>query len=380
MTSQMSGSIRARGVRVTELDGVRGFAIALVLVFHYVHALLLDVAAGTPLAYLKQLISFTWSGVDLFFVLSGFLIGGILLDHRESGNYFRVFYIRRICRIFPLYYTHLALFFILIALGAGQITGLNALFNTAGIPLWSYATFTQNIIMATTVIMGSDWLGVTWTLAIEEQFYFLLPFIVRFAPPRALPWILGGFLLMAPILRAKTLGAWAVIGTPWRADSLMAGALLAYFVRKPSFMETLVAGRRWLYTIFWFLLGGAMATIFITARFPFNLTFTFFWLAILYSALVLIVLVDREGWIARVFRQRILVWLGTVSYGVYLLHQAVNALLHGLIRYLQPTIMELEGLAVTCLALVVTLLLASFSFRYFERPVINYGHKYRYDK
>lgn len=376
----MSGHSRDRVERVTELDGIRGLAIALVLVWHYVHSQLQEVAPGTPLAFLKQALSFTWSGVDLFFVLSGFLIGGILLDHRESRNYFRVFYIRRVCRIFPLYYAHLALFVILIAFGAGQAPGLHWLFDRAGLPLWSYATFTQNIVMASRVVMGSDWLAVTWSLAIEEQFYLVLPFIIRFAPLRALPWILGGFLLMAPALRAMTPGAWAVIGTPWRADSLMAGALLACFVRRPGFMEAIIAGRRWLYTVFWILLGGAVATIFITARFPFNLTFTFFWLAFLYTTLVLIVLVDREGWIASIFRQRMLVWLGAVSYGVYLFHQAVNALLHGLIRYLPPTIMEWEGLAVTCLALIITLVLAGFSFRYFERPVINYGHRYRYDR
>lgn len=262
----------------------------------------------------------------------------------------------------------------------GQLPGLNALFNTAGLPLWSYATFTQNIVMAATYVMGSDWLGVTWTLAIEEQFYLVLPFIVRFTPPRALPWILGGILLMAPALRAATPGAWAVIGTPWRIDSLMAGALLACFNRRPGFMEAVIAGRRWLYALFWLLLSVALTTNFITTRVPFNLTFTFLWLAGLYTALVLIVLVDREGWIARIFRQRILVWLGTVSYGVYLFHQAVNALLHGLIRYLPPTIMEWEGLAVTCLALAVTLMMAAFSFHYFERPIIDYGHRHRYDR
>jgi peptidoglycan/LPS O-acetylase OafA/YrhL len=349
-----------------------------VLVWHYVHAQLQGVTPGTPLAFLKQAISFTWSGVDLFFVLSGFLIAGILLDHREAGNYFRVFYIRRVCRIFPLYYAHLALFVMLLVLGMDQAPGLYSLFDTAGLPLWSYATFTQNIVMATRVVMGSDWLAVTWSLAIEEQFYLVLPFIIRFSPPRALPWILGSLLLMAPMLRAMVPSAWAVIGMPWRADSLMAGALLAWFVRKPGFMETVIAGRRWLYVVFWFLLSGAVATVFVTARFPFNLTFTYLWLACLYATLLLVVLVDRDGWIARLFRPRALVWLGTVSYGVYLFHQAVSALLHGLIRYLPPTIMEMEGLAVTCLALVVTLALAGLSFRYFERTIINFGHHYRY--
>lgn len=370
--------VRIRTERVRELDGIRGLAIALVLVWHYVHAQLQQVEPETPLAFFKQAVSFTWSGVDLFFVLSGFLIAGILLDHREAENYFRVFYIRRACRIFPLYYTYLALFVMLLVFGASQTPGLYWLFDTAGLPLWSYATFTQNIVMASRVIMGSDWLAVTWSLAIEEQFYLVLPFIIRFAPPRALPWMLGGLLLTAPALRATVPGVWAVLGMPWRADSLMVGALLAWFVRKPGFMETVTVKLSWLYAVFWVLLGGAIATVFVTPRFPFNLTFTYLWLACLYAALLLVVLSDREGWIARLFRPRPLVWLGTMSYGVYLFHQAVSSLLHGLIRYLPPTLMEWEGLAVTCLALVVTLALAGFSFRYFERPIIDFGHRYRY--
>lgn len=357
---------------------MRGVAIGLVLVWHYVHAQLHEVTPGTPLAFLKQAVSFTWSGVDLFFVLSGFLIAGILLDNRKAENYFRVFYIRRVCRIFPLYYAHLALFAVLFAFGAGKAPGLYWLFDTFDLPLWSYATFTQNIVMASKVIMGSEWLAVTWSLAIEEQFYVVLPLIIRFAPRRVLPWILVGLMLMAPVLRATIPGAWAVIGMPWRADSLMAGALLAWFIRKPGFMKTVMASRHWLYVVFWLLLGGAITTVFVTARFPFDLTMTYLWLACLYATLILVVLADRDGWITRLFRPRALAWLGTVSYGVYLFHQAVSSLLHGMIRYLPPTIREWEGLAVTCLAFVVTLVLAGLSFRYFERPIINLGHSYRY--
>src|SRR5688572_21794420 len=105
--------------RIPELDGVRGIAILLVLVGHlFLHT----IVAGnkTPLAYLVKLLKpFTVSGVDLFFVLSGFLIGGILLDNRASLNYFRAFYARRIFRIFPLYFAWLALFYILSILALG---------------------------------------------------------------------------------------------------------------------------------------------------------------------------------------------------------------------------------------------------------------------
>ena len=95
--------------RISRLDGVRGMAILLVLVWHYFAAQVVAEPKGF-LHYCPSALSLTWSGVDLFFVLSGFLISGILLDHRNTSNYFRVFYIRRVYRIFPLYFLLLGLF------------------------------------------------------------------------------------------------------------------------------------------------------------------------------------------------------------------------------------------------------------------------------
>ena len=101
--------------RIPELDGLRGIAIALILILHY-FVVNIKADLGSTLAYFLACFRLTWSGVDLFFVLSGFLIGGILLDNRESTNYFRVFYVRRTCRIFPLYYVNLLLFFLLLTI------------------------------------------------------------------------------------------------------------------------------------------------------------------------------------------------------------------------------------------------------------------------
>src|SRR6266581_1180198 len=102
--------------RLPELDAVRGLAIVLVLLWHYVACQLED-QPGTALNLIRQALGICWSGVDLFFVLSGFLIGGILIENRESQNYFRIFYLRRVCRIFPLYYCWLAIAGVLLALG-----------------------------------------------------------------------------------------------------------------------------------------------------------------------------------------------------------------------------------------------------------------------
>src|SRR5688572_2235793 len=86
--------------RIQQLDGLRGVAILLVLVWHYLPCQIATDSTGFLLV-LRRLFSLTWSGVDLFFVLSGFLITGILLDNRGASNLFRAFYFRRVCRIFP---------------------------------------------------------------------------------------------------------------------------------------------------------------------------------------------------------------------------------------------------------------------------------------
>src|SRR6476661_4386294 len=93
--------------RIAELDGVRGVAIALVLVYHY-FVMLVTPESPHWLRPLRVCGLWTWSGVDLFFVLSAFLIGGILIDHRDSPNSLCVFYTRRSLRIFPLYFAWLA--------------------------------------------------------------------------------------------------------------------------------------------------------------------------------------------------------------------------------------------------------------------------------
>ena len=124
-----------------------------------------------------------WSGVDLFFVLSGFLITGILRDQRSSSRYWRTFYLRRACRVLPLYAILLGGFALAIAFGASNVPGLWWLFYTP-MPLWSYATFTQNFFMAVAGGTGANWMGVSWSLAVEEQFYLVLPLVVYLLPKR----------------------------------------------------------------------------------------------------------------------------------------------------------------------------------------------------
>src|SRR5271156_3076565 len=137
--------------RIPELDGLRGIAILLVLAYHYV-----SIPSGVAPTHLYQrLFAIGWSGVDLFFVLSGFLIGGILLDVRESPNYFKSFYGRRFYRIVPLYYVWVAIYFIVTSFRPSPETWRS-------VPI--YALFLQNSVKINHAILGTAWLGALWSL------------------------------------------------------------------------------------------------------------------------------------------------------------------------------------------------------------------------
>jgi peptidoglycan/LPS O-acetylase OafA/YrhL len=233
--------------RVLELDGVRGLAIVMVLTWHYFY-LPWEVVPRTAASYARQLFAWGWSGVDLFFVLSGFLIGGILMREREAPNFFRVFYLRRTCRILPIYYLVVLSYFPAAAwLGsAPEFAKLLA----HPFPAWSYATFLQNWQMAQADTFGPNWLAVTWSLAIEEQFYLLAPLMVFLLPPRRLPWALGAMALLAPAVRTVLFFThqphWhlAYVLLPGRCDPLAIGMLGAYAMSKPAFVAWLRAHLR----------------------------------------------------------------------------------------------------------------------------------------
>ena len=206
-----------------------------------------------------------------------------------------------------------------------------------------------------------------------------LPLIVFIVPITRLPHIFLCIILMAVFLRLVIPGFGAYINMPWRADSLIIGGLLAYLVRDAGFIGFVTGrrGRNMVYGVFSVLLAGALLTNLSTQR-PFSLTFTYLWLACLYASLVLILLINRDGWLARLFRNRVLIWLGGISYAVYLLHQTAGIFLHGLLLGSTPAVTHWQGALVTLLALGVTLLLAQLSYVFIERRFIQFGHRFRY--
>jgi len=358
--------------RIPQLDGLRGVAIAMVIVFHYVNA---AVVAGAPrlMDMLIRPVSLGWTGVDLFFVLSGFLIGGILLDARESPNYFRVFYRRRVCRIFPLYYAFLAVAFLAVHFTRSPLSG----FCQPAIPWKACAIFCQNFWMAIHNDMGAV-MNPTWSLAVEEQFYLTLPVIIYFVRPRRLIWIVTGGIVLAPLIRLTIFLAKPGVTTaiqvllPCRMDTLLFGVALAYFLRQPGAWEFVCAHSRHLWTAIELLtVACALFLIRGSSTDPLTMLLGYDCFGLLYACVLAASLVDKR--LAGVLQAKWLMGLGSIAYCVYLIHLLVFGLVLALMKS-HPD----SGPIAAFSALVLTIVIARISWRWFEKPFLKLGHKERY--
>jgi peptidoglycan/LPS O-acetylase OafA/YrhL len=371
--------------RIPELDGIRGVAISLVLVWHYL-ANPIQRDADASLRWVGRYLSLSWSGVDLFFVLSGFLLGGILLESRNSADYSKTFYARRAVRILPIYYVLVAVAAIAVWLGLARINPATAFLLDQPLPFWSYLTFTQNFLMADAKQFGASALSVTWSLAIEEQFYLLLPVMIRVVPREKLAGVLLMGILGAPLCRLFLIlfqdptGFTGLVMMPARADTLLLGVLVALGMREYGLTEWLSRNRAGAYLGFVALLTGAIALARFGSYVPSVVSHVVghAWLASLYAALLLLALTDPRGPIGLLARNPLLRSLGLVSYGVYLFHQPVLYLVHGFTRNQFPVLRSIADGLTTAAALGVTLLMAFISWHLLEKPILTLGHRLKY--
>jgi peptidoglycan/LPS O-acetylase OafA/YrhL len=314
------------------IDGLRGIAILLVLFHHFTPAV-----SGWGFTKRMLIAGHTgWVGVDLFFVLSGFLITSILLRTRNTPDYFLNFYARRTLRIFPIYYLTLAVVLVgLPVLAATPIVGqvLQTFFGRLlkDLPemingqswLWLYGT---NLKVAAT---GERWGAVNhfWSLAVEEHFYLVWPLVVYFCSRTRLKQVCLTLILVAPILRAMLMlaGFDSVVPyvlTPTRVDSLAMGALMSVLLAEK---DGLLKWRPKFAAAAIFSCIGLAAIVGVYHRFDrddFVTSFVgFSFLAIVSAYLVLECGRIKAGTTAcRVIANPVLASLGKYSYGIYVTH------------------------------------------------------------
>jgi len=388
LTSAARRPIPDWSVRIPALDGLRGIAILLVLLRHAIFGVTSVQGIEAHSRFASFVIAcgqLSWSGVDLFFVLSGFLIGGILLDARSSPRYFQTFYIRRAYRILPLYF---------LVIGLSLLPHLLAQFSAARaahttplpLPWWSYATFTQNFWMAYLGVFGPSGMGITWSLAIEEQFYLSIPLLIRNVRPRNLVIVLLMVIACAPWLRVLLHSSMTYPGLasyvlmPTRADALCLGVLAALLVRNEVFWNWLQSNRRTLWSVTGvFFLGVAYMTWQGYDALSFAMTtWGFSWLAAFYTCILLIAVSSSGGPASRILQNPSLMRLGTLAYCSYLVHVAImNALRHPLKAHF-PEFPVAAWLVGGILGIALTLAVAALSYKYFEKPLLKRGHQYSY--
>ena len=303
----------SRRIHLPALDGIRGIGVMLVLVVHFAgYGPGASTENGRAVPFLNFL-AFAF-GIPVFFVLSGFLITGILLEAREKAHYFRNFYARRVLRIFPLYYGVLAILFV-VHPAWGRVVGGNSS------PGWLWA-YVSNIELARRNRWSFGYLNHFWSLAVEEQYYFVWPLVVFVCRPKYLLAVCVGLIVFSVVLRVALTAGWshlvaAYVLTPCWLDPLCTGGALAILVRKwplrrlQVFARLAVAGSLAAY----FLLGWQSEPRASRAQVVGRPLLSCF----LFGGAVLLA-IGETGFFRRVLGSRPLTFLGRYSYGLYAFH------------------------------------------------------------
>jgi peptidoglycan/LPS O-acetylase OafA/YrhL len=351
--------------RVKELDGLRAAAILSVIAWHYL--------GGTDSQTVQWHIFVVGrAGVDLFFVLSGYLITGILLQNRTSPRYFSTFYGRRAYRILPVYGVVVAIYLVCI-----NMKDSSRLLFDGTVPWWSYVLGLQNFWMAANQNYGATWLAGTWSLAIEEQFYLLFPLIVYLVPLPVLSRLLIAILFFCPIARiiahafGDNLGYYVLM--PLRADNLAIGALIALLKATgeiSSHVRRLARVALWASVCFFpvaaFLIGGDP-----NFHMPF---WGHTYLVILFGSIVFGVLQAQGSPRLAFLRGSVSAFFARISYSLYLAH--TNVLLLTLLAFGYPrNAYAPTGAGLTALAFAISILICTASYRFFEAPLLQLAHR-----
>jgi peptidoglycan/LPS O-acetylase OafA/YrhL len=364
------------------LDGLRGLAVLMVLVFHFVSNTL-------PTNLLERVVvsvtNYGAYGVELFFVLSGFLITGILYDSQNNPRYFRNFYMRRLLRIFPLYYGVLVLvFFVAPLIPSLRGPTLDYLVDRQAWA-WLYAV---NVYIARDGDWTFSYLDHFWSLAVEEHFYLFWPMVVFVLARRPRALIVAGLAISLGALLARLTGSimglswWTTyVLTPFRLDGLALGAFLAVTARQPGGMAFLARTLPRVAAIASGLLAATFVWTALESHKHLELVLPIragLILALLGCLLLWSLNAPKQSPTSRFFCSRTMTFFGTYSYGLYVYHHFIS-------YYLSSNRTELElaqwlGSHEAAVALQaslgasVSLAVAYLSYELFEKRFLRLKH------
>ena len=350
--------------RIIALDGLRGLMTIFVVFSHFFS----EVPHGWPI------FGFGWIAVTMFFVLSGYLVGNLILQKMAYSQFLTTFYIRRLCRTLPIYVVCVLLAEAIIS----QYSNYDWIDADHRFPLWSYLSFTQIFFMIGTDSVGAHWLSPTWTLALEEHFYMLVPAMFLIIPRR---WLIGVLLAIgaaAVLLRLAlfTLSPqWAMAGyvlLPLRADVLAAGLLLAVLLRTTNIEWPRFDLAIRVSPIILLFAAASISALDAKTGHVFDIVGPT--LVSCASAIFILMLV-RGAPEAKRFLSPVLCFFGRTSYAVYLTHLPVLGLMHGLLLGTRPDLASLAQIGVTIAALPVAVFVGWGLTILVEEPITAYGRK-----
>ena len=368
---------------VPALDGVRGFAVLGVMASH----LFAGNAPGRLGHAFQSLCSFGAHGVDLFFVLSGFLITGILYDSLGDPHFFRKFYARRSLRIFPLYYGVLAVLFLLTRPLHLQWQHMQ----------WVLLLYLQNtnLVQPFYLFTPSPTININhlWSLAVEEQFYLVWPLLVfLLVRPNRILRVCFSLSVVALLLRLVLI----FLGTNYntvnrftlcRADSLLIGAALALLLRGPHHDRALrlaphlLAFCSALFIGFLFLPALLRSSRLLTLSNNLFLAFGYTLLALISAALIALCL-REDTVLVRFFSNPALRFYGKISYGLYVLHFIALPFMITTFRHWFEAVSPNKYLSVggsSLLAFVVSTVAAVLSYHLYEKQFLRLKHLFAYN-
>ncbi len=370
------------GNRYREIDGLRALAAFLVIWGHSVEMAGTISTQGAFTDYYTNIGRLGSSGVTLFFIISGFLITGILIDTKDQPRKFKNFYIRRTLRILPLYY--LGIFFIFILMLFFRQSGgdyyLPSVFMYHILFINNWVPFFDPDNFATTYA-DLSWFAHLWSLAVEQQFYIVWPvlffFMFRKTDQRQMLLFIAGLIMLSTLLRVYFTYSFywlpAYIGTLTRMDALFMGAALAVMLSyEPETLKKINVAAR---PIVPFLASVLLFVFLITAgktAFLIHIPLSIVPLtACLYFFLVnAMILPGRNSNLRKHLKNRAVLHAGTISYGLYIYSAPVQIALGNILILCGSKDFWFNHAVMLLLGLGITYLMATLSYAYIEKPIM----------